>query len=219
MLGTLKAVLRKLLFPQRFDRHRLMMQIARDVASYHSVLDVGCGRQPMIVEARREYNQYQQILGTDVFRPYLVENRRDFDIVVQGLAQSLPFKSKCVDCAIMIDVLEHLDLGAADMAFHELERVARKANIVFTPNGFMPQEPYNENPFQLHLSGWTVTSLKRRGFTVIPHNVVLQGVRRIARKHKRCLQAIGVLEGLLGRLPVKLRPVCYCAVLYAIKLL
>ena len=215
----IKSVIKKVLFPQRFYRPRLVKQIARDTASYHSVLDVGCGRQPVLIETKRQYNQHQRVFGIDIFFPYLVENRGNFDIVVQGLAQLLPLKSKCVDCVTMIDVLEHLDVDAADAAFHELERVARKAIVIFTPSGFMPQEPYDGNPFQKHLSNWTAASLKRRGFRVVPDYVMFQKARRTLAKHKRCLQAMGVLERFFDRLPTMLRPVRYCTVLYAVKLL
>ena len=40
-----------------------------------------------------------------------------------------------------------------------MEKVARKKVIVFTPNGFVPQRPYDGNPFQEHLSGWSVDEI------------------------------------------------------------
>jgi hypothetical protein len=35
-----------------------------------------------------------------------------------------------------------------------------------TPNGFMPQDEYENNPHQLHKSGWSVKEMKKRGYSV-----------------------------------------------------
>ena len=48
-----------------------------------------------------------------------------------------------------------------------MEKSARKV-IIFTPNGYVPQaeEYVKENPFQAHLSGWTVIEFKKKGYQV-----------------------------------------------------
>jgi hypothetical protein len=38
--------------------------------------------------------------------------------------------------------------------------------VVFTPNGFVHQLALQGNPYQVHLSGWTVAELRKIGFQV-----------------------------------------------------
>lgn len=36
-----------------------------------------------------------------------------------------------------------------------------------TPNGFVPQKAYNNNPWQEHKSGWTSQEMIKRGYKVV----------------------------------------------------
>ena len=47
-----------------------------------------------------------------------------------------------------------------------MERWARKKVIITTPNGYIYQHEYDNNPFQEHKSGWTVEELKNLGFKI-----------------------------------------------------
>ena len=47
-----------------------------------------------------------------------------------------------------------------------MEAVARRRVIVFTPNGFLPQDAFDGNPYQVHRSGWTVQEMRSRGYEV-----------------------------------------------------
>ena len=42
--------------------------------------------------------------------------------------------------------------------------------IIFTPNGFLPQDIYDDNPLQTHKSGWTPIEFRKRGYKVIGVN-------------------------------------------------
>jgi len=51
-----------------------------------------------------------------------------------------------------------------------MEEIAKKKVIIFTPNGFNPQEASNDNPYQKHKSGWTTDEMKSFGYEVIGLN-------------------------------------------------
>lgn len=70
------------------------------------------------------------------------------------------------DAVLAIDVLEHLDKGQGYELLRNMENIARKIVIIFTPNGFVSQGLYDENDMQQHLSGWSVKELKSMGYDI-----------------------------------------------------
>jgi REP element-mobilizing transposase RayT len=48
-----------------------------------------------------------------------------------------------------------------------MEKIAKKKVVIFTPNGFLAQGEYYNNPWQLHRSGWTAEEMKKRGYKVL----------------------------------------------------
>ncbi|MCM8802024.1 MAG: SAM-dependent methyltransferase, partial [Candidatus Omnitrophica bacterium] len=49
----------------------------------------------------------------------------------------------------------------------KMEKIAKKKVIIFTPNGFLPQKEYENNPWEVHRSGWTAEEMKKMGYKVI----------------------------------------------------
>lgn len=47
-----------------------------------------------------------------------------------------------------------------------MERIALRAVVIMTCNGFMEQVELDGNPYQVHKSGWTVEDFESRGYTV-----------------------------------------------------
>lgn len=45
-----------------------------------------------------------------------------------------------------------------------MEKIARKKVIIVTPNGFLPQEPLDGNPYQKHISGWEISEFIKKGY-------------------------------------------------------
>jgi hypothetical protein len=84
-----------------------------------------------------------------------------------GSLQTLPESS--VDAAICLDVIEHFEKPAAVGLIRELEYVARKLVVLFTPLGFMPQEGYESGgawqPWQKHRCGFEADELEGLGYT------------------------------------------------------
>ena len=76
------------------------------------------------------------------------------------------FKPNSFDCVLASDVIEHLTKEEGYRLLGMMERIAKEKVIVFTPNGFIPQGTYEDNPWQLHKSGWNAEEMKRAGYKI-----------------------------------------------------
>jgi hypothetical protein len=65
------------------------------------------------------------------------------------------------------DVIEHLSKHDGYELICQMEAIAKKRVVIFTPNGMLGQKPEPDNPFQAHLSGWTVSEMRRLGYKVV----------------------------------------------------
>jgi hypothetical protein len=76
------------------------------------------------------------------------------------------FAAGTFDAVIALDVIEHLDKRAGFSLLDAMESIARACVVVMTPNGFVHQSAEPHNPYQEHLSGWTVRDFLNRGYIV-----------------------------------------------------
>ena len=133
-----------------------------------SVLDAGCGRG-IVGALARIYREPNRVVGIDGFDPYLQFCRRTgmYDQLIEHDLRKfpLPFKSDEFDLATSLEVIEHLPKEDGVRLLEELERVSRMV-IVSTPNRFFRQDPYDDNPFQSHISRWRVSDFFGRGYSV-----------------------------------------------------
>jgi SAM-dependent methyltransferase len=93
--------------------------IERHVPSPARILDIGCGTG---AEARRLAGLGHRVVGVDVRPDWLSANGPDEATFVRGSAVCLPICDGAVDSVLALDVLEHLDDGAA---LREVVRVLR----------------------------------------------------------------------------------------------
>jgi len=77
------------------------------------------------------------------------------------------FADNSFECVLAFDLIEHLDKADGWTLLDNMERIASKKVIVFTPNGFLPQSALHGNEAQVHKSGWTVSEMQARGYKVI----------------------------------------------------
>lgn len=80
------------------------------------------------------------------------------------------FGSNSFDCVLASDLIEHLTKEDGIRLIEVMEKIAKNKVIIFTPNGFLPQREHDNNPWQVHKSGWTVKEMKERGYKVIGIN-------------------------------------------------
>jgi hypothetical protein len=49
----------------------------------------------------------------------------------------------------------------------DMETIAKRKVVFFTPNGFLPQRQAHDSDLQAHFSGWEAEEMKRHGYDVI----------------------------------------------------
>ncbi len=144
--------------------HPVEYLILRELSGLESVLDLGCGRHSMVPIIPT----WIYTMGVEIFEPdyqAAVQSKRHKRYSNQDIL-TVDFPEKSFDAVVLLDVLEHLPKEKGAAILKKVEKIARKKIIIFTPNGFLPQNDFNENPYMDHLSGWEVNEFKSRGFKV-----------------------------------------------------
>ncbi len=141
--------------------------VLRALSDAETVLDVGCGSQVWSWTRRLGPQRLRRSLGLDAFKSSFdpCPSGTRYGAYVQGDGAHLPFRDGSFDAVIALDFIEHLPKDSGGRAVAEMKRVAQRTVVVMTPNGFVPQESA-ENPFQRHLSGWSLPELEALGFKV-----------------------------------------------------
>jgi len=137
--------------------------LKKELKGCKTVLEFGCGYDSPL----RLLKGFHSV-GIDIHAPTIERARalKTHDEYI--IADVLKYRSrKKFDCAVALDVIEHVKKKDGRRLMENMEKSARKV-IIFTPNGYVPQaeEYVKENPFQAHLSGWTVIEFKKKGYQV-----------------------------------------------------
>ncbi|MEM3342267.1 MAG: methyltransferase domain-containing protein [Thermoplasmata archaeon] len=135
-----------------------------------SILDIGCGNSSPVKWLPKKIYK----VGIDAYKP-CIENSRKLKIHDKYYQMDisdigLKIKPKTFDCVVALDVIEHLNKEEGLKLIAAMEKIACKKIIIFTPNGFLPQSAHDNNPFQVHRSGWTCNEMESLGFKVIGIN-------------------------------------------------
>lgn len=151
----LKNIYRKL-FPMYIDH------LGKELEG-KTVLDIGCGNNSPF----KYFSENFYSVGVDLFKPYLKESKRGkiHNEYILSDVKKVEFKEKSFDIVLCLDVLEHLTKEDGYELIKKMENWGKKI-IIFTPNGFLEQNEYDENKLQVHLSGWTVKAFKDLGYDV-----------------------------------------------------
>lgn len=167
LLRSTKRVLRRRIV-EPFDRQLVRELESEIVGRCETLLDLGCGRSSPIgqISAKPPH-----CVGVDLFEPYLRDSvaagiHTDY-LCLDVMEIERHVGPSSFDCVVALDLIEHLPEVRGFRLLELMERVARRKVIVFTPNGFVSQAPYDGNPFQEHLSGWTVDTMLGLGYRVI----------------------------------------------------
>lgn len=123
--------------------------------SVASLLDVGCGIAPQTVVPVVDRH-----VGLDVYMPYVdLARSKGVEVVVWDLNMvPLPFEDNSLEVVWLGDVIEHLEKPAGMALFNEAKRIASKAVVVRSPQGFEEQNGdawgLGGDHWQEHRSGW-----------------------------------------------------------------
>jgi hypothetical protein len=141
----------------------LTTYLKKELAECNSVLDLGCGHNSPLQHCRVPFS-----VGIELFDPYLEESKKKgiHNQYVKADIRKVEFKPKSFDAVVALDVLEHLTKQEGAELLHKMEIWARKKALIFTTNGYLWQNGYDDNPLQEHRSGWTASELKELGYKV-----------------------------------------------------
>ena len=145
----------------------LSCRLKNALANCDTILDLGCGPSSLL-----QYCNVSFSVGVELFEPYLQETRKKgiHSQYIKADIRRVEFAPKSFDAVIALDVLEHLTKEEGTELLGKMEQWSRKKVIIFTPNGYIWQGGYDNNPLQQHRSGWTVEELKKSGFAVFGIN-------------------------------------------------
>jgi hypothetical protein len=160
MKDLIKSIYKKVIFPSSKDYLTLLR---KELQNCTTVLDLGCSRNSPIQFCSVPYS-----VGVELFEPYLEESKRKgiHNQYIKADIRKLSFKQNSFDAVLALDVLEHLSNEESYELIEKMEEWAKKKVIIFTPNGFVWQNGYDNNPLQIHKSGGSVSELKNIGFKV-----------------------------------------------------
>lgn len=144
-----------------------------------SLLSVCCG----IGIELRKLGQGTPITGVDIIPEYVAEFKKMFDWAEAYTMDAVKFLRRCpdgfYDVVSCIDGIEHLPEEDGHILLREMQRVCKKKALIFTPQGFIKNEPKHTwgidggDHAQLHISGWTPQDLKKYDFELIAEESAL----------------------------------------------
>lgn len=173
MTNALKTVIKKITDPtlgyfyNQYPR-LLEQEIADDC---QTLLDIGCGANSPLQKFSKKL---RWSVGVDSFSPSLEKSQankiHDEYRLMDVLSVGGEFAPNSFDAVAALDLIEHLTKNDGYRLLEMMEKIAVKKVVVFTPNGFLPQGEYGNNPNQVHVSGWTAPEMRQLGFRVIGVN-------------------------------------------------
>ncbi len=163
-MPTSSSELFRITFP-RLLQFSYLNTMRKQLEDCRTCLDIGCGGDSPVRHLKFEY-----AVGVDGHEPLLQQarTRRTHDEFVLCNATQLDrhFSPKQFDCCVALDLIEHLSKDDGMKLISDMQRIASKKVLLFTPNGFLPQQSH-EGDLQEHRSGWTAEEMEALGFAVI----------------------------------------------------
>ncbi len=156
------------LLRQKSDPAEMVVKLAlrKALLGCKSVLDVGCGASPTMRQVG-----VPRVVGIEGYQPSVDQARRlnTHDEIIHADARELcrHFQPGQFDACVALDVIEHLVKPDGIKLMRDMETIAAKKVIFFTPCGFLPQRHATNDDLQEHLSGWEPAEMNGRGYKVI----------------------------------------------------
>jgi hypothetical protein len=171
------------------------------VSTCETLLDIGCGSSSLI---QHFSPQLKFTFGIDLDESNITKSQlksiHNEYRVMNATDIGEYFMPKSFDCVLASDVIEHLTKDDGLKLISMMEQIATRKVIIFTPNGFLPQDGYDPSPYSLHLSGWNIDEMRGMGYRVIGINgwKLLRGeVAKIKWKPRYLWYIVSLLSQLL----------------------
>ncbi len=157
-----------------FSKYDVIME--NHVQDCETLLDIGCGSFSPV----QTFNQHLYCVGIDAFAPSIEKSKKlgihDEYHQMNVLEALEKFGPKSFDVVVALDLIEHLTKEDGEQLLDMMDKLARKRIFIYTPNGFLPQGDRENNPWQVHYSGWEPKEFRSRGYHVYGVNGV-KGLR------------------------------------------
>ncbi|MHC4545220.1 MAG: glycosyltransferase, partial [Planctomycetota bacterium] len=138
-------------------------KLKKELPGCESVLDLGCGCNSPIQHCNVPFS-----VGIELFEPYLQESRKKaiHSEYIKADIREVEFEPKSFDAVVCSEVLEHLIKEDGYDLIKKMVKWARNKVIITTPNGYLQQDSFADNPLQEHKSSWSVEDFRQLGFKV-----------------------------------------------------
>lgn len=170
------------LFPERDAIY--FSELEKQLNGVKSVLDLGCGSTSPIKNIKKNF----VAVGIDCWEKEIEDSKKlkihDEYYLLDVLNIDKVFAEKSFDAVLALDLIEHLTKEQGKLLIDKMEKIAKKKVIIFTPNGFVKQEPTKDNPFREHKSGWNYYETKKLGYKCFGMN----GIKFIKREGANIIQ-------------------------------
>lgn len=148
-----------------------MWLLRKSIGDTKTILDLGCGEGSLM--QLLSYGKKWQVTGIDIYKGAIdtARQRNIYRNLIRGdLLKTISndnLKSK-YDVVFFSQVIEHVTRKQGEKILEEIEKLAKKRIVVGTPRGFMqqPHEFLDDNPHQIHKSGWSIEDFTSRGYKV-----------------------------------------------------
>lgn len=137
-----------------------------------SLLALCCG-----IGMELRYIRSQDVTAVDIVPQYLAKVYKYCPQAKTVCSDSLAYvkeqPANSVDVISLIDGIEHMAKETGLQIIEQMKRVCRKKILLFTPEGYLRNEPHNAwgikgaDEFQTHKSGWEVEELCGLDFKLI----------------------------------------------------
>lgn len=145
-----------------------------------SILDVACG-----LSFKSKFIPASIRVGVDIHEEYFkhIESEVPYVVIKHDVRKlNEIFIDKSFDLVIALDIVEHLEKDEALAMISECERIAKKAVVIETPEGFIPQnidiQGHGADEWQTHRSGWSQEEFIKMGYSVIARDYRMASVKR-----------------------------------------
>ncbi len=161
------ATLTLQLLKQKTDPAEMAVKLAlrKALLGCESVLDVGCG-----FSTTMRLIGVSHPVGIEGYKPSVdrAKQLNTHDEMIHGNVRELEryFRPKQFDACVALDVIEHLVKPDGVKLMRDMEKIAAKKVIFFTPCGFLPQRHTDNDDLQEHLSGWEPVEMNNYGYRV-----------------------------------------------------